>query len=122
VSRRRWNDDAGNVTVAGAAVILAVVVLALLIGSGVTGMVQSHRATHAADMTALSAASVMQWASVADACAVARGIAEDNGARLTSCDLVSGDDTAHGPAGLEGISVTVSVAGTTASAAAGPVG
>jgi secretion/DNA translocation related TadE-like protein len=122
VNHRPWNDDAGNVTVAGAAVILAVVALALLIGSGVTGMVQSHRATHAADLTALSAASLMQRVGVVEACAAARGIAEDNGARLTSCDLVSGDDTAYGPPGVEGISVTVSVAGTTASAAAGPAG
>ncbi|MEY8566289.1 Rv3654c family TadE-like protein [Corynebacterium sp.] len=114
-------DDAGNVTVAGSAVILAVVASALVVATGVTGMLQSHRATLAADMTALSAATVMQRAGVEEACTVAAAVARDNGAALNSCAPVRGEQTDHGPEGLEGISVTVTVTGRTATAEAGPV-
>ncbi|AHW63016.1 Rv3654c family TadE-like protein [Corynebacterium glyciniphilum] len=108
-------------TVAGAAVILAVVALVLVIGTGVTGMLQRHRASAAADLTALSAATVMQHAGVDEACVVAEDVAVANNARLVSCDLVRGEDTDYGPAGLEGIGITVVVAGKTAAAEAGPV-
>ncbi len=108
-------------TVAGAAVILAVVALVLVIGTGVTGMLQGHRASAAADLTALSAATVMQHAGVDEACVVAEDVAVANNARLVSCDPVRGEDTDYGPAGLEGIGITVVVAGKTAAAEAGPV-
>ncbi|OLT53749.1 hypothetical protein BJF89_02800 [Corynebacterium sp. CNJ-954] len=114
-------DDAGSVTVAGVSVILAVVALALVIGTGVAGMLQGHRASAAADLTALSAATVMQHKGLEEACGTAEEIAEANSARLTSCELVRGEDTDYGPSGVVGIGVTVVVAGTTASAAAGAV-
>ncbi len=114
-------DDAGSVTVAGVSVILAVVALALVIGTGVAGMLQGHRASAAADLTALSAATVMQDKGLEEACGTAEEIAEANSARLTSCELVRGEDTDYGPAGVEGVGVTVVIASRTATAEAGPV-
>ncbi|WP_420098336.1 Rv3654c family TadE-like protein [Corynebacterium sp.] len=121
MNRRLCGDDAGSATVAGAAVILAVVALALLIGTGVTGLVQGQRASSAADVTALSAATVLDRAGPEAACEAAASVAAANGARLTLCALVWGEQTDHGPAGAEGMDVTVSIGGRTASAAAGPV-
>lgn len=121
MNHRTCRDDTGSVTVAGVSVILAVVALALVIGTGVAGMLQGHRASAAADLTALSAATVMQHKGLEEACGTAEEIAEANGARLDSCELVRGDDTDYGPSGGVGIGVTVVVAGTTASAAAGAV-
>lgn len=108
-------------TVVGAAVILGLVALSLVMALGVAEIVHTRRAVSAADLTALSAATVLQTAGATDACSAAADIADANGADLVDCTQVSGEQTTYGPSGVAGIRVTVAVSGKEASAAAGPV-
>ncbi|MGP9758553.1 Rv3654c family TadE-like protein [Corynebacterium sp. AOP12-C2-36] len=119
---RRAGDDEGSATVVGAALILGVVALSLLIVHGVTGLVQGHRASAAADLTALSAATVLQRAGIDEACSVARTVARGNGAEVRACTVVDGAATPYGTAGLQGVRVEVAVSRSVAQASGGPVG
>lgn len=114
-------DDEGSATVVGAAMILGIVALCLLIVHGVTGLIQEHRALAAADLTALSAATVLQRAGIDEACSVAGTVAKDNGADLRACTVVDGAETPYGTSGLQGVRVEVSVSGSSAPAMAGPM-
>lgn len=96
------------------------VALSLVIVHGVTGVVNGHRAVAAADLTALSAAVVMQTSGIDSACRVADSVASDNGAELTECAQVSGDRMPYGTGGELGVMVTVVVAGQSREASAGP--
>ncbi|MDN5727176.1 MAG: flp pilus-assembly TadE/G-like family protein [Propionibacteriales bacterium] len=77
----RDQHGSGTVLALGAmAILAAVLAVALVVGSyGVA----DHRATTAADQTALSAATVA--AEGGDACAAARRAADSNQARLVAC-------------------------------------
>jgi len=85
--------------------VLSLVVLLAAVTVGVAGFAglatAKHRATAAADLAALAAASAE-----GDGCSVAAGTARHNGARLTSCRREGSDVTvtvalvAHAPFGL----------------------
>lgn len=115
-------DEDGAATVAGVGVILGVTALAGLVGLQVTGLVQQHRADAAADLTALSAATVQVTADTARACVLAGEIATANGADLTDCRAVTGGgaDAPGGTVGETGILVGVTVGARSAVAVAGP--
>lgn len=121
MNRTLREDDSGSVTVVGALVILALVALSLVVVLGVSWLVQAHKARAAADLTALSAASVLQYAGHDQACSTAVEVAERNSAELLSCALIDGGQTPYGTPGEQGVSVEVTVSGRSASAAAGPV-
>ena len=81
----RPHDDGGAATVLVLAMagLLCFVAVAL---AGVAGLVRTQRsAQSAADLTALAAATAL--ASGDDACGSASGVAERNGASLTSCTV-----------------------------------
>lgn len=125
VSRRHGGEE-GSATVTGVAVTLGLVALATVVGYGATGLVQQHRATAAADLTALSAATVLLADGAESACATAATVAADNyGATVTDCRTVvaGGPEVPDAPAssrGEEGITVTVTVGDRRATAVAGP--
>lgn len=102
--------------------ILGLIALCLVIVRGVSVVVSHHRAVAAADLVALSAATVIQSDTLDRSCAVASQIAESNGAGLTDCRAVDGQDVPYGVPGETGILVKVTVSGQHAEAAAGPVG
>lgn len=111
---------------AGVGVILGIIALATFLGVQVTGVVQQHRADAAADLTALSAATVQVTAGVAEACGRASSVAASNGASLSQCREVTGGgaDAPGGTVGEMGILVEVTVGGPVGSrsavAVAGP--
>lgn len=115
------NED-GSATVAGVGVILGIIAIATFLGLQVTGLVQQHRADAAADLTALSAATVRISSGVPEACGRAAEIAESNGASLTQCHETTGGgpDAPGGTAGEVGILVEVTVGSRSAVAVAGP--
>ncbi|AWT25295.1 hypothetical protein Csp1_04750 [Corynebacterium provencense] len=117
----RAGDD-GSATVAGVGVILGVIALAALVGFRTSGLVEQHRAVAAADLVALSAATVQLVTGTADACARAASVAEENGADLSDCRAVTGGgpDAPGGTAGSEGVLVVVTVGQASATAVAGP--
>jgi secretion/DNA translocation related TadE-like protein len=84
--RRRGQSGSGTVYVLS----LVVLLLAGTVGvAGFAGLATAkHRATTAADLAALAAASTP-----GDGCSVAAGIAEQNGVRLTSCRREGSDVT-----------------------------
>lgn len=118
----RTGDEDGSATVAGVSVILGITALAALVGLHATGLVQQHRADAAADLTALSAATVQVTAGVTEACARASSVAAANGAGLSDCREVTGGsgDAPGGTAGETGILVEVTVGDRSAVAVAGP--
>lgn len=96
-----FSDEEGSATVGGVGAILGLIAVATLLGVHVTGLVNQHRADAAADLTALSAATVQVGAGVGEACARASSVAEANGATLTDCcEIVGGGPDA--PAGTVG--------------------
>lgn len=115
-------DEEGSATVAGVGVILGIIAVATLLGLQVTGLVQQHRVDAAADLTALSAATVQVSAGVGEACERASSIAESNGAALRQCREVTGGeaDAPGGTPGEVGILVEVTVGSRSAVAVAGP--
>lgn len=115
--------DEGAATIAGVGVILAVVALAASLGYHLTGVVNDHRAKAAADMTAISAATVQVTSGTEEACIHAAIIAEKNGGSLTRCRETMGGsaDAPQGGVGEIGVYVEVTVIGRTARAAAGPL-
>lgn len=83
------HTQAGNSTLA--VILIAVLVaIALLIASVVFGYVQAlHRVRAASDMAALTAATqASQLRDDDEACAGAARAAEDNGAQMSSCEIV----------------------------------
>ncbi len=82
---RRGDDDKGAITVTTAfavAAVLAVAVAVLLVSRAA---VATHVARAAADLSALAGAHALRDGQ--DACAVAVGIAADNGAGLAVCTI-----------------------------------
>ncbi|HIW92071.1 MAG TPA: flp pilus-assembly TadE/G-like family protein [Candidatus Corynebacterium avicola] len=118
-SRRRLGDD-GSVTVIGAAVILGIIACCLLIVQVTVAVVAQHRAVAAADLVAVSAATVLLTAGEQQACSVAAQVASGNGSELVSCGTVDGTATNHGTPGVTGMAVKVRVGTREARAAAGP--
>lgn len=119
---RGERDEDGSATVAGVGVILGIIAIATFLGLQVTGLVHQHRADAAADLTALSAATVQVSSGVAEACERASAIAESNGASLTQCHEVTGGgpNAPGGTVGEVGVLVEVTVGSRSATAVAGP--
>jgi secretion/DNA translocation related TadE-like protein len=117
-----FGDEDGSATVAGVGVILGIIAIATFLGLQVTGLVQQHRADAAADLTALSAATVQVSSGVSEACGRAAEIAESNGASLTQCHEVTGGgpDALAGTPGEVGVLVEVTVGSRSAVSVAGP--
>ena len=91
IRRRGRHDARGNVSV----LITAVVVVGILLCTTVARLggaaVEKSRANNAADASALAAADRLALGqSAAEACAVARQTAIDNGARLLTCHSGAG--------------------------------
>ena len=83
---RTVRDARGNVTVLVAAVIVVAVLLCTAVARLGTAAAERSRANNAADASALAAADRLALGrSPAEACAVARRTAADNGARLLTC-------------------------------------
>lgn len=119
---RRVLGDDGSVTIIGAAVVLGIIACCLLIVQATIEVVSHHRAVAAADLVAVSAATVLLTAGETRACSVAAQVATGNGAELMSCRTIDGTTTSHGTPGVTGIAVDVRVASRDATASAGPVG
>lgn len=115
-------DEEGSATVAGVGVILGIIAVVTFLGLQVAGLVQQHLADAAADLTALSAATVQVSSGVDEACGRASAIADSNGASLTQCREVTGGgaDAPGGTLGEVGILVEVTVGSRSAVAVAGP--
>ena len=80
-------SEVGAGSILALAIVAVVVVLALaMVGLGV-GLVARQRTIAAADASALAAADVLLGAAPGDPCAVARSVAERNGAVLETCEL-----------------------------------
>ncbi|AGP31724.1 hypothetical protein A606_10425 [Corynebacterium terpenotabidum Y-11] len=109
---------------AGVGVILGIIALTTLLGLQITGLVYRHRADAAADLTAISAATVQVMAGTDEACARAGEIAASNGARLSECREVTGgsSDAPAGTVGEVGILVEVTVGGTASGGLGGSLG
>lgn len=118
---RRVLGDDGSVTIIGAAVVLGIIACCLLIVQATIEVVSHHRAVAAADLVAVSAATVLLTAGETRACSVAAQVATGNGAELMSCRTIDGTTTSHGTPGVTGIAVDVRVASRDATASAGPV-
>lgn len=117
LSRGKYDDDTGAMTVTTAftvAAVLALIVVVLLAGRAV---VASHSARSAADLSALAGAHALRAGE--DACAIAARIAAENGAGLAVC-TVDGEDVVT----RAEVSVRLGVLGDRAASAvsrAGPV-
>ncbi len=88
-------DTRGNVSM----LVIAVIVLSVLLCTAVarlgSGVVEKSRANNAADAAALAAAGGLALGRLpADACAVARDTAADNGARVLTCRCHAAKQTA----------------------------
>lgn len=112
----------GSATVAGVSVILGIVALSASAALHLAGVVDQHRADSAADLVALSAATVQVVSGTGQACRLAAEVADANGAELTGCrEIVGGGPDAPGGTAREvGVLVTVVVEGRAGTAAAGP--
>jgi secretion/DNA translocation related TadE-like protein len=84
--RCRRRRDVGSATVYVLAIALALMTLTVVVAGFAGLVVAKHRATAAADLAALAAASAP-----AAPCTVAAATAEHNGARLTDCDRLGAD-------------------------------
>jgi secretion/DNA translocation related TadE-like protein len=79
-------DTAGNVSMLVIAVMVVSVLLCTAVARLGSGVVEKSRANNAADAAALAAAGGLALGRLpADACAVARDTAAENGARLLTC-------------------------------------
>ncbi|WP_449385812.1 Rv3654c family TadE-like protein [Cellulomonas soli] len=85
---RRWggpSDDRGSGTV----VVVALVAVVLVLGSGLGLLAGAHGATGqaqaAADLAALAGAAALPRSGLEQACAIAEETAARNGARVTAC-------------------------------------
>ena len=87
----RLSRDDGSATVTAAGIISAVAALALVVVAVVAQVADSHRASVAADLAAVAAATA--YYAGADTCAIARTTASLNGANLRSCEPAEGDVT-----------------------------
>jgi secretion/DNA translocation related TadE-like protein len=86
----RLRDEAGSssVYVVASTLLVAVVASGVVLVAG--GLVLHRQAIRAADLAALGGAQ-RALTSTSDACAVARTVAEANGAHVTSCTIASRD-------------------------------
>lgn len=103
------NDDSGNVTITAAGTIAALISLVLLVAVLAKGMIHTHRAQVAAELSAVAAAHALYRGE--DPCAVADQVARRNAGERASCDVVDED-----------VLVAVRVGGKEVTARAGPLG
>lgn len=84
---RRSEQGSGTMTVI---IVGLVVAVGLLVSTAVLAYVSAlHDVRAASDMAALTAATqAAQWANDDEACGEAERVASDNGAELTSCEIV----------------------------------
>lgn len=101
------NDD-GYATITAAGIIASLTALLGLILWHVSGVIDSHQARLAADLSAVAGATAVYYAS--SACDQAQRTAELNGATVDSCREIEAD-----------VEVTVSVGRRQATARAGPL-
>lgn len=89
----RDHPERGSGTIHGINIAVAMcallVVLLLLVQAAIT----TQRAAKAADLSALAAADVARGLAGGVPCDVARQVATDNGAQLTSCELATPEQT-----------------------------
>lgn len=83
--------ERGSATVVMVGVLAAVAVLCIAVAAVVTVMAARARAQTAADLAAIAAASAFHSLASADPCAIARRVAEVNGATLTQCRTSGAD-------------------------------
>lgn len=94
--RVRRSRDPGRASQRGAATVIALMMLALLLtmtllAAGITGVVTAHRrAEAAADLAALAGAAA--WQRARDPCAAAGAVARANGAALGACTTGAAGD------------------------------
>lgn len=92
-SKSRNHPDEGSGTVHGmtiAVLMCALLIVILLLGQAGISM---HRAAKAADLAALAAADTARGLASGVPCDVARAVAQENGAVMDHCDLVTPEQT-----------------------------
>ncbi len=103
MGRARWvDDDAGSATIVGTAVVACLIALTVALSAVGSAVTARHRATAAAELAALAAASVLLTGG-AEPCAAAGRVVRahgDSGLALAACG-VDGD--------FVGVAVTVPV-------------
>ena len=102
------NNEEGYATITATGIIASLTALLGIIAWHVTGVIDSHRAQVAADLSAVAGATAMYYSS--SACQQARHTAQLNAAQLESCREIEAD-----------VEVTVSVGRRHAIARAGPL-
>lgn len=89
-SSARRRDESGAASVWAVSLVALLGVALLVVALVVDVLAARSRASAAADLAALAAAPAAAVSSPM-ACSVASSVAEANGARLTSCEVVSGE-------------------------------
>lgn len=97
-------------TTYGASIILGLIAVTITVISGVKMLLAEQEAQVAADLASISAAITLATGDVEDPCAVARGVAKENGGKVTDC-AINGED----------VQIRVTRMGRNAHATAGPL-
>ncbi|RNE49005.1 Rv3654c family TadE-like protein [Corynebacterium alimapuense] len=102
------DSEAGYATVATAGFAAALVAVCAAVGGACALVISHHEAKVAADLAAVAGAFALYRG--ADGCTVAEAVAGDNGASISSCEIVGSD-----------LTVAVKIRAVQVSSTAGPV-
>lgn len=83
--------EEGYATIATAGFAATLVILAAVVGGAASQVIAHHEARVAADLAAVAGAFATYRGE--DGCAVAKAVAEHNGASISSCDVTEADVT-----------------------------
>lgn len=100
-------SDRGSGTVLSIAIVAATVLLTAMTLPLASAFAQRHAIAAAADAAALAAADVAAGVAPGYPCAVARRVAESNGAGLSSCEVDGLVATVSASASVLGLTVTM---------------